>query len=215
MRFLALLSLLVSLQASAQEQPKDPAKLSEAAMSEYKAGKFAEAIRDFQAADAARPSPALLFNIAACYEKLADLKNARAAYVEYLRRSPNAEDRTQVETAIASIDARLSQENAQVAPVLLTAPETTVVNEAPPAHSHLLGLVLLGAGAVGLAAGGGLQIAAASQASYPTSVIQTGNQVSADYSTANGLLTGAIIGYGVGGALAIAGAVAFYLESRP
>jgi tetratricopeptide (TPR) repeat protein len=187
----------------------------------YHKGHFADAIDEFKAADALKPSPALSFNIAQCFEKQADLKSARHYYEEYLQRKPNADDRQSVQTTIASIDAKLSQEGSQAAPILVTAaeppapaPVATASEPAPPAHRHLASWILLGAGAAGLLTGGGLNFAASQVAQGPTSVVQSGAQVQAAYNQANGLWTGAVIGYGVGAALGIAGVIAYVLESK-
>ncbi len=75
-----------------------------AGVTHFHAGQFAEAIQEFRAADAIRPSPVLSFDIAQCFEKMADLSNAKSAYQDYLRRAPNADDRQAVEATIASID---------------------------------------------------------------------------------------------------------------
>ena len=222
LRFLIALPLLALLLASfpanaqlRKSTPADADRLYETGKAEYQAGKFSEAIRDFKAADVLKPSPALSFNIAACYERLTDLRSARAAYVEYLRRSPDADDRAKVEITIAAIDARLAQDQGQSTPLLLPAPEPSVAQVGPETHRHLASLLLLSFGAAGLLAGGGLQIGAWSQAHYPTTTVQTGAAVSGDYSSANALLDGAIVGYAVGGALTVAGAIVYALESRP
>ena len=216
---LALLALLLApVPAKAQlraSTPADADRLYETGKAEYQAGKFSEAIRDFKAADVLKPSAALSFNIAACYERLTDLPSARAAYLEYLHRSPDADDRAKVQSTIVAIDARLAQEQGQATTVLLPAPETSVAQASPEPHRHLASVLLLSLGAAGLLAGGGLQIGAWSQAHYPTTTVQTGAAVNGDYGTANALLDGAIIGYAVGGALAVAGAIVYAIESRP
>jgi tetratricopeptide (TPR) repeat protein len=188
----------------------------------YRDGRFAEAIDEFKAADVLRPSPALSFNIAQCFEKQADLKSARHYYEEYLQRKPAAEDRQSVETTIASIDAELSQQGNQAAPILVTtepavtapAPVATTNEAAPESHRHLASWILLGAGAAGLIAGGSLNFAASQVVEGPTTVVQTGAQVTAAYNQANGLFAGAVVGYGVGAALGIAGFIVYYLESK-
>ncbi len=187
----------------------------------YHDGRFADAIDEFKAADALRPSPALSFNIAQCFEKQADLKSARHYYEEYLQRKPTAEDRQSVQTTIASIDAKLAQEGAQPAPILVTAaeppapaPVASTTEAVPPTHRHVASWLLLGAGAAGLLTGGALNFAASQIAEGPTSVVQSGAQVQAAYNQANSLWTGALIGYGVGAALGIAGFVVYFVENK-
>jgi tetratricopeptide (TPR) repeat protein len=222
-RLATLLILAAPLQATkAVAQTNEAAAKShyDLGVQDYHDGRFADAIDEFKAADVLHPSSALSFNIAQCFEKQADLKSARHYYEEYLQRKPAAEDRQSVQTTIASIDAKLAQEGNQAAPIVVTtepatqAPGATASEPAPRAHKHLVSWILLGAGAVGLIAGGGLNFAAASEANYPTTTQQQGPAVAADYAQANNLFAGALIGYGVGAALGIAGFIVYFMENK-
>jgi tetratricopeptide (TPR) repeat protein len=212
---------LLAMRAAAETDDTAAKNHYEVGVRAYHEGRFADAIDEFKAADALKPSPALSFNIAQCFEKQADLKSARHYYEEYLQRKPNADDRQSVQTTIASIDAKLAQEGSQSAPILVTAAEPAAAvpvaaanEQEPPAHRHLASWILLGAGAAGLITGGGLNFAAAQVAAGPTSVVQSGAQVQAAYNQANNLWTGALIGYGVGAALGIAGFIVYFVENK-
>ena len=70
----------------------------------YTAGSYRAAIDEFEAANAIEPAPANLFNIARCYEKLAELRTALQHYERYLE-DPNAPDRALVERRVAELRA--------------------------------------------------------------------------------------------------------------
>ncbi len=218
-RFVLVLSLGSALCASdaarADVDPEAKARY-EAGVREYRAGDYSRAIADFQAADERAPNAALSFDTAQAYEKLADLPNARRFYVQYLERKPDADDRPAVETTIASIDAKLSQTSAP-APILVTGPERAPASPEATAdqrrpRGHLLSEIFFGAGAAGLLTGGTLNFFASQAAAQPTVAPLTRSQIASQYGSANGLWTGALVGYGVGAALAIAGAVVYVLE---
>jgi hypothetical protein len=75
----------------------------------YKAASYSEAITKFQEAYAVRPHPVILFNIAKCYEQLADDGKAMRAYRDYLRFSPDAKDKEAVVDAIANLERHLKE----------------------------------------------------------------------------------------------------------
>lgn len=74
----------------------------------FKAGDYRGAIADFQAADALVPSPILSYNIGLCHEKLGEPEAAVQSYRDYLRRRPDAPNRTQVEGRIARIEGEIA-----------------------------------------------------------------------------------------------------------
>ncbi|MHB8417754.1 MAG: hypothetical protein ACYDCL_06740 [Myxococcales bacterium] len=124
--------------------------------------------------------------------------------------------------AVLAISLALALEGAAPAPAPATVPaealnppapeEPVETAEASPAHRHLASWLLLGAGAAGLLTGGALNLASANAANTTPVALQTG----VPYQTpqAQSLWTGALISYSVGAALGLAGAVAYYLESR-
>ena len=121
----------------------------------YAGGRYKDAVDLFLAADKLSPSAPLSFNIARAYEKLGDDSGALRWYRDYLRRSPNAQNATDVAAAIARYEARLAKKGVQQVTVLSTPSGATVsVDEAtlgitpgtfdlPPGH-HRLTLLLRG-----------------------------------------------------------------------
>ncbi|MHB1846047.1 MAG: outer membrane protein assembly factor BamD [Deltaproteobacteria bacterium] len=216
-RPLAAAALLVATAPARADVGGDAKARYEAGLREYHAGDFAHAIDDFKAADALHESPALSFDIAQAYEKEADLPNARRYYAQYLERKPNADDRPSVEATIASIDAKLAQAEVAPAPIVVTNPEppppVTAATIGQRHGGHLASELFLGAGAVALLTGGTLNFFASQAAAQPGQSLESPNSIANQYSMANGLWTGALIGYGVGAALAITGVVLYALES--
>jgi tetratricopeptide (TPR) repeat protein len=128
----------------------------------YRAGDYAEAVREFEAGHAALPHPNFLLNLAQAWRKLGDLERARAYYAQFISVTPAGDGaRLQAEAAIDKIDAELrARPLAPVAtPPAVAAPPVGVVT--PPAatptvvvtrsRSPRLGWVGLGLGAVGVA----------------------------------------------------------------
>lgn len=70
----------------------------------YAAGSYREAIDEFEAANAIAPAPANLFNLARCYERLAELRMALEHFERYLS-DPDAPDRALVERRVADLRA--------------------------------------------------------------------------------------------------------------
>ncbi len=220
-------ALALVIFAASAPGPATPSLSADAAKSaylegvrQYREGAYAAAVESFQTADRLRSSPSLSFDIAQCYERMAALEKARRYYEEYLRRAPDADDRQAVEATIASIDARLAQpaNPPAPAPILVeantTKPPEASVRAVASAHASLAAWLLLGAGAVGLLTGGGLNLGAAMAANYPTTVVQPGAAVESNYGLATHLFTGAIVSYALGAALGIAGAVVYTLDTR-
>ena len=82
------------------EAEVDPAATSPEAQQQFargvaafEDGRLREAVELFKAADALAPSARLSFNIAKVYERMGDSRAALAAYREYHRRLPEAENR--------------------------------------------------------------------------------------------------------------------------
>jgi tetratricopeptide (TPR) repeat protein len=183
-----------------------------AGVSRFHAGQYADAIQEFRAADAIRPSPVLSFDIAQCYEKMADLPNAKAAYQDYLRRAPNADDREAVEATIASIDQKLSQQESKDTVVLVpaTPPPVGEVQAAHRGPNLTAAITLASIGAAGIIAGvilNGLSHNA-SQSLQNNGVggrYWSPSLAQGYYDTAQNCWTGALIGYIAGGVLLATG----------
>ena len=106
---LALASTALAAPAASEANTEKARAAFQAAQTLYQASRFAEALTKFQEAQALKPHPVIIFNIARCHEQLGALPQALAAYREYLRLSPEATDRDAVKTSIASLEKRLPQ----------------------------------------------------------------------------------------------------------
>jgi tetratricopeptide (TPR) repeat protein len=96
----------------------------EAGRNAYNAGDFPQAIREFKAAEALRPSPILAYNIGLANEKLQRRKVAVRYYRRYLEGAPAAPNRAEVEGRITQLEREIASQPAQQPP--------EAVNENPP-----------------------------------------------------------------------------------
>lgn len=211
----------LALAGSALAQSDPAADHYRAGVVRFKAGQYAEAIQEFRAADAIRPSAVLSFNIAQCFEKMADLSSAKSAYQDYLRRSPNADDRPAVEATISSIDQKLAQQQASSSVVLV--PSTAEARaESKPGPSYTLGIATASVGGAALVAGVLLNLVSHQNSQslqndglnnqfWPKAQAQSYHDNAANF------WTGAIIGYAVGGVLLATGGgiLTYQLATKP
>ena len=79
----------------------------------YGAGKWREAIEEFEAAYRLKPAGAIHFNVARCREKLGEWPGALRAYEDYLREVPEASDRVHVRASMKRIEERLAEAGVQ------------------------------------------------------------------------------------------------------
>jgi tetratricopeptide (TPR) repeat protein len=79
----------------------------------YRAGKWRDAIAEFEAAYRLKPHGAIHFNVAQCREKLAEWPGALRAYNDYLREVPDAKDRAAVRASMRKIEERLATAGVQ------------------------------------------------------------------------------------------------------
>jgi tetratricopeptide (TPR) repeat protein len=84
-----------------------------AGVAAYARGRYRDAIDLFLEANRLRPSAALLFNVARCYEQLDDPSSALAWYRDYLQRSEHRGDDKQVARRVARLEKRLAQKGVQ------------------------------------------------------------------------------------------------------
>jgi tetratricopeptide (TPR) repeat protein len=82
----------------------------EAGRNAYNAGDYVGAIREFKAAEALRPSPILAYNIGLANEKLGKRRVAVKYYRRYLEQVPNAQNRSEVEGRIATLEREIAAE---------------------------------------------------------------------------------------------------------
>jgi tetratricopeptide (TPR) repeat protein len=223
------LALFANLALAQAEPAADHYK---AGVTHFHAGQFAQAIQEFRAADAIRPSAVLSFDVAQCYEKMADLPNAKTAYQDYLRRAPNADDRQAVEATIASIDQKLAQQPRDTVVLVPAAPLVPSSPSSPgseiqgttsrPTPNLALGVTVASVGAAGLIAAvilNGLSHNASQslQNDGYQGRFWTQSQAQGYYSDAQNFWTGALIGYIAGGVLLATGGsiMTYQLASKP
>jgi tetratricopeptide (TPR) repeat protein len=93
----------------------------------FETGRFREAVELFRRADRVEPSPLLSFNVAHAYERMKDDTSALAAYREYLRRLPRAQNRFEVSQRIAELELALQRRGIMQLSVLSEPPGATLL----------------------------------------------------------------------------------------
>jgi tetratricopeptide (TPR) repeat protein len=99
----------------------------EQAVSAYKEGKFYDAVELFLETNRIYPDSKLCFNIGRAYEGLGHSAGALRYYREYLRRTPGASDKADVEASIRQLEAALAQRGLQQMSVSST-PDNAVLS---------------------------------------------------------------------------------------
>lgn len=99
----------------------------EAGVVAYEEGRFRDAVELFREADRLAPSARLSFNVAKVYERMGDNRSALAAYREYLRRLPAAENREDVSLRIRELESSLAELGLQQLSVLSVPEGATVL----------------------------------------------------------------------------------------
>jgi tetratricopeptide (TPR) repeat protein len=106
---LAVLMAGLLLSAASEEVEQARAEFDRGAAL-YRAGDYRGALSAFESAQARRPAPEALFNIARCQERLGQLADAVESYSAYLESDPLAPDRQAVAARIAELRQRLPLE---------------------------------------------------------------------------------------------------------
>jgi tetratricopeptide (TPR) repeat protein len=127
-----VLGPLVAQAQATDAQKKEARELNEKATRLYEVGRYGEAIEEYQKVYLLVEDPVLLYNIAQSYRLWGKPEDSVRFYRNYLRRSPNAPNRADVEKKIAELDRTI--EERKRAPVTPTAPPVTAPTEAtaPP-----------------------------------------------------------------------------------
>jgi tetratricopeptide (TPR) repeat protein len=92
----------------------------EQAVAAYKDGRYFDAVELFLETNRIYPDSKLCFNIARAYEGLGNTGGALRYYREYLRRTPSATDRAEVEASVRQLELTLSQKGVQQMSVFST-----------------------------------------------------------------------------------------------
>ena len=96
--------MLAPGQATAQDARESARQHFQKGQTEYELGHFDSAIREFEEAYRLFPSPAFLFNLGQAYRKLGNNERALFFYRGYLRNTPNAPNRAEVESWIGELE---------------------------------------------------------------------------------------------------------------
>ena len=184
----------------------------------YAEAKFEEALAAFQEAATLYASPDFQFNIAKCHERLGNYEEAIRSYEVYLRTAEDISDRALIENSIADLEKRIAERDAAAANAN-EKPEPEPEPEPEPGKPKgrpliISGAAILGVGvAVGLGGGLGFGIPVASANSQLGDVLAD-NPERLTFQEADDLATRArsqqtleLVMIGVGGALAVTGAV--------
>jgi hypothetical protein len=158
------IALIVPLVAAAEERPldNDPdveiARRHFAQASEfYSAGRYVEALAEFEIARKAKPVPELDYNIGRCHDRLEHAAEAIAAYQRYLGKVSSGAEADEVRGRIESLKKRIEP---PPAPPAVEEPALKLVEPSPPppAPSRALPMLFGGLGLVAVGVGGGLLI---------------------------------------------------------
>lgn len=119
----------------------------------YQQGEYDLALKRFQAAYRAAPSPEFWFNIARCHERLGRWAEAAAAYESYLAGKPNVDDAVQIRERISDLRVRAAEVARLSTPPPPSLPPPAPSSPPPRASLRVPALALLGV-TVALGAGG-------------------------------------------------------------
>jgi len=99
----------------------------------YDLGQFREAAREYEIAYRLKNDPALLYNIGQAYRFAGDTAEALRAYKAYLRRSPEAPNRREVDTQIVKLQRLVDEQRTSTTspPHGVATPDHPLVLEAP------------------------------------------------------------------------------------
>lgn len=211
-----ILALLVALAPSAQadEQGASRARaleLFEQSEVQYRAGRFDVAAQLLEEAYRLHPQPTLLYNLARAREGGGDFPAAITAYRRYLAEAGAVKDQGAIEARIATLERTVAEREALLrSKAQPRAPAPQVLERAPPPPERSIGpwivggagLVALGAGTVVGAVGLGRHQAAEAQTSQ-RAALPLQREAEDLGRVANVAL--------VGGALALAGGLAWWL----
>lgn len=233
-RALAIVALLCAAVAPARAMTEEDERAKAhflAGQSYYDQASYTDALREFNEAYRISKKPALLYNIARCFEGLDQLDDAVRMLERYLQEDPQTPDRTAVETRIANLEqrraARLSKMPSEPTDAARPAtPAATSAAVAPtsarPAHRQRRWTFIVGGvGVAALAAALGTGIA--SQLAYndldgkctgghcdPATVPNAQSRIDSGKRLA--LATDVL--WPIGAAAVVAGVVLFFVEGR-
>jgi len=114
------------------ERESEARRLYELGRSHYNLAEYDEAIAAFRSAYELRPAPELLYNLAQAYRLRGDCAQARDLFRAYVRESPEAANRVEVEGRIARLETCARERESTRAPPLEREPPRVVTPPRPP-----------------------------------------------------------------------------------
>jgi tetratricopeptide (TPR) repeat protein len=127
--------LLCAGTARAQEKPDNKAAAKEhynRGTSFYDLGKYAEAIKEFEAAYQLKNDPAFLYNLAQSYRQAGNHERAVHFYKTYLRYVPNAKNRADIEDKIKTEEQLIAKGGGGTTPPPVTTTPPPGTTTTPP-----------------------------------------------------------------------------------
>ncbi len=128
----ALLALLLALPCPAADDVTEARTRFDQGSKLYRAGKYRDAIVQFEAAYRIKPHGAIHYNVAQCWEKLEQWPEALQAYQAYLREVADARDRAAVRATMGRIERRLAAAGVQALLVYTDPPGAAVRIDGKP-----------------------------------------------------------------------------------
>jgi tetratricopeptide (TPR) repeat protein len=134
--FAILILLLPQVAAEAKETTRIQAtRRYNLGVQHYKAGEYADAVTEFEAAYEQLPKPEWLFNLASACRMANQPQKALDYYKKYLAEMPDAPNKTQVEQRIAEMEKQLAPPPPPPEPEKKAPPPQIVAPEKPPAEA--------------------------------------------------------------------------------
>ena len=128
----ALLALLLALPCPAADDVTEARTRFDQGSKLYRAGKYRDAIVQFEAAYRVKPHGAIHYNVAQCWEKLEQWPEALQGYQAYLREVADARDRAAVRATMGRIERRLAAAGVQALLVYTDPPGAAVRIDGKP-----------------------------------------------------------------------------------
>lgn len=123
LRAAAIIAVAIAFIPTAHADNKDKARdLYRDATHHYDFGEYQRALDGFKEAYQNYEDPAFLFNIAQCHRALGHKQEAITFYKSYLRNTPDAPNRDEVQKTVADLQAAIDGEKSAAKPAVATLP---------------------------------------------------------------------------------------------
>ena len=128
------LALLQPAPAAAQDAEKAARAHFRRGETHFAMGRFAPALKEYEAAYELKPLPGFLFNIGQCHRNLGHLEEAVFSFKRYLRLKPDAANRAAVEELVAELERQIAAQKATKPPAVTgpIGPTAPLVPPPPP-----------------------------------------------------------------------------------